>query len=242
MTSTLFISDLHLHHSRPAATDRFLRFLEVEAKSVAALFILGDLFESWIGDDDPDPHHRQVADALRAYTASGCRCAVMRGNRDFLIGRRFGEETGIQLLDDIVVERLHEQPVMMMHGDQLCTDDQRYQAFRRRVRNRTLQRLFLSMPLALRRSVELRMRSRSQSVTAAAPEYIMDVNAEAVADVMRRQNVRTLIHGHTHRPGIHQFELNGAPATRIVLGDWYAQGSVLAWSPSGYELLTLPFH
>lgn len=241
MTGTLFISDLHLHASRPEVTDFFLRFLAGTAREASALYILGDLFEVWIGDDDDEPHHREVIAALRAFTASGPPCFFVRGNRDFLIGRRFGAETGIRLLEEPTVALIESQRVLLMHGDLLCTDDHSYQTFRRRVRNPQLQAAFLALPLTVRRWVATKARRRSQTLSACKPDYITDVNAQAVAAAMREHDVRCLLHGHTHRPAVHRFDLDGAVATRIVLGDWYHHASMLRWSVSGPELLDLPF-
>ncbi len=240
MTGTIFISDLHLHASRPDITRTFLRFLAQEARESRALYILGDLFEAWIGDDDTDPHHREIISALRAFTASGVPCFFARGNRDFLVGRRFSAETGVHLLADETIVEIEGQRVLLMHGDVLCSDDVEYQNFRRRVRIARLQAAFLALPLGLRRWVATQVRRRSQARTSGKPEYITDVNASAVAATLRQHGVRHLLHGHTHRPAIHRFLLDGATATRIVLGAWYEQGSMLRWTAAGPELRSLP--
>jgi UDP-2,3-diacylglucosamine hydrolase len=239
--SNLFISDLHLDASRPHVTRFFLKFLERDARDANALYILGDLFEAWIGDDDNDAHHRAVMSALRSFTSSERPCLLLRGNRDFLIGADFCAETGVQLLAEPTVTNIAGERVLLMHGDTLCTDDHDYQAFRRRVRNPRLQALFLALPLSIRRLIAAQARHRSQTTSSGKPAFIMDVNQQAVAAALRENGVRCLLHGHTHRPGIHHFDLDGAQATRIVLGDWYHQGSVLRWSTSGHELLTLSF-
>jgi UDP-2,3-diacylglucosamine hydrolase len=241
VTASLFISDLHLDSSRPRATAAFLRFLSHEARAVTRLHILGDLFEFWIGDDDDDPHSCAVIDALRAYTAAGHECLVMRGNRDFLLGRRFEERSGACLLPDPTVEHLFGARVIVMHGDLLCTDDHAYQRYRRRVNDPLLQRLFLALPRSWRRAAGVVGRRRSRERTAMRPAAIMDVNPGAVAAAFAAHDARILVHGHTHRPGIHQLEVNGMPRTRVVLGDWYEQGSVLAWSAAGFELRSLAF-
>ncbi len=241
MTESLFISDLHLDPMRPRATAAFLRFLKSDAQRARRLHILGDLFEFWIGDDDDDPHSCAVLGALRDYTTAGHECCVMRGNRDFLLGTGFEGRTGARLLGDPAVEDLFGERVLVMHGDLLCTDDHAYQQYRRRVNNPWLQRLFLSLPRAWRRAAGAEGRRRSRSHTATRPKEIMDVNPGAVVAAFSAHGVRTLLHGHTHRPGIHRLEVNGVACRRIVLGDWYEQGSALAWSAAGFELRSLPF-
>lgn len=241
MNDALFVSDLHLDAARPRATAAFLHLLENEARSASRLFILGDLFEFWIGDDDDDPLAHAVIAALADYTASGHACLVMRGNRDFLLGDRFAAMTGARLLDDPVVEDICGQRVLLTHGDRLCTDDVAYQRHRRRINNRLLRRLFLGLPRTWRRAVGAEGRRRSRKHTTRAAKEIMDVNQEAVRTEMARHGVRLMVHGHTHRPAVHHFELDDARATRIVLGDWYLRCSVLSWSAAGYELKDLPF-
>ena len=238
--TTLFISDLHLDPQSPEIARQFLAFLAGEARSADALYILGDLFEVWLGDDDPEPSAREVVRALRRLTDSGVPCFVMHGNRDFLIGRRFCEETGATLLDDGTVVDVHGERVLLMHGDVLCTDDTSYQRLRRIVRNPVVQWTFRRLSLARRSALAERMREGSRMhVGTTAPE-IMDVNALAVADAFRASGVRTLVHGHTHRPKVHELAVDGTAVRRVVLGDWHAQGSVLAWSDGGFELRSLP--
>ncbi len=239
--TTLFISDLHLHPSRPAVTDCFIRFLEDSAATTNALYILGDLFEVWIGDDDPDPHHRRVIAALQAFSTAGPECFFARGNRDVIIGRRFCSETRFQLLDETTVIDLYGTPVLVSHGDELCTDDLAYQRFRRQARNPTWRAMFLALPLPVRRFLARHLRRRSQADTALKPEDITDVSAQSVEDAFVEHRVTTMIHGHTHRPGVHEVEVFRKPRHRIVLGDWYQQGSVLRWDESGYRLETVPF-
>jgi UDP-2,3-diacylglucosamine hydrolase len=237
---TLFVSDLHLDPAEPAIARQFLAFLAGEARRADALYILGDLFEAWLGDDDPDPAAREVVAALRALTDSGVPCYVMHGNRDFLIGPRFCRETGAVLLEDRTVVDLYGQRVLLMHGDALCTDDTDYQRLRRILRNRGVLWTLRHLSLAMRRKLAHRLRAGSRAhIGATAPE-IMDVNADAVASAFRNAGVRSLIHGHTHRPAVHSLEVDRHPAKRIVLGDWYAQGSVLAWSPEGFALKSMP--
>jgi len=231
----LFISDLHLQGARPDITERFFRFLETDAAQAEALYILGDLFEAWIGDDDPDEHNREVQAAMRRLTDAGVAGYFMHGNRDFLIGDAFAERTGFTLLDDPVVHDLYGTPVLLSHGDAYCTDDVEYQAFRRQSRNPAWQQQVLAMSIEQRRALAGQAREESRAAMVDKAEDIMDVNAEAVADALRESGVTTLVHGHTHRPAVHEIELNGAPATRIVLGDWYEQGTVLRWTPEGYD-------
>ncbi len=237
---TLFVSDLHLDADRPEIGQQFHELLAGEARSADALYILGDLFEAWLGDDDPDPAARTTVRALRALVDSGVPCFLMHGNRDFLIGARFCRATAATLLTDGTVIELYGERVLLMHGDALCTDDVSYQRLRRIVRNPLVRGIFRVMTLNQRRTLAGRLRAGSREhVGMTAPE-IMDVNATAVVQAFRAAGVRTLIHGHTHRPAVHALEIDGAPARRIVLGDWYAQGSVLEASPHGFELRVLP--
>lgn len=242
--STLFVSDLHLDAARPACTELFLRFLREEAVAAEALYILGDLFEAWVGDDADEALADAVRGALRALTAAGVPVSLMRGNRDFLLGPRFASDTGVRLLADPAVVWLHGQPTLLMHGDLLCTDDLAYQAFRRQVRDPDWQAQFLAQPLAARRAFAAQARAASQQHQAGlaqALETITDVNAETVASTMRQYGIFRLIHGHTHRPAIHSLDVDGRSAQRIVLGDWYDQGSCLRLHGDGnFELLELP--
>jgi len=237
---TLFVSDLHLDAASPEIARQFHAFLAGEARSAAALYILGDLFEAWLGDDDPDPAARSTVAALRALVDAGVPCFVMHGNRDFLIGERFCRETGATLLEDGTVVEVNGERVLLMHGDALCTDDASYQRLRRIVRNPVARWIFRHMTLEQRRALARKMRAGSRAhVGMTAPE-IMDVNAAAVAQAFRAAGVRTLIHGHTHRPAVHELEVDGAPSRRIVLGDWYSQGSVVEWSRDSFCLRELP--
>jgi len=237
---TLFVSDVHLDAASPEIARQFHAFLAGEARSAAALYILGDLFEAWIGDDDPDPAARSTVAALRALVDAGVPCFVMHGNRDFLIGERFCRETGATLLEDGAVVEVNGERVLLMHGDALCTDDVSYQRLRRIVRNPIVRWVLRRMTLEQRRALARKMRTGSREhVGTTAPE-IMDVNAAAVAQALRAAGVRTLVHGHTHRPAVHELEIDGMPSRRIVLGDWYAQGSVLEWSRDSFSLRALP--
>ena len=240
--TTLFISDLHLDGTRPDISAQFLDFLEREARSAKALYILGDLFEAWIGDDDPDPDKRRVIAGLRAVTNAGVPTFLIHGNRDFLIGKRFCRETGIELLADGTVVDLYGRPVLLMHGDLLCIDDHAYQRLRRIVRNPVVQLVMRRLTLRQRQRLAERMRAGSKehiaSMDIAAPE-IMDVNQDEVRRTFARYGVDCIIHGHTHRPAVHELEIDGHKAIRIVLGDWYEQGSVLRWNQQGFELASL---
>jgi UDP-2,3-diacylglucosamine hydrolase len=238
--ATLFISDLHLHDGQPEITAQFVAFLRGEARQAEHLYILGDLFEFWIGDDDPDPIYGQVQDELRALTLAGVPCSVMHGNRDFLLGRQFCARTGCRLLRDGAIISLYDQRVLLTHGDVLCTDDRSYQRLRRIVRNPLVQWLFIHLPLARRERIAIRVRVGSQMHTKQAAATIMDVNPDAVISAFARNQVLLMVHGHTHRPAIHQHSSGAITGTRIVLGDWHAQGSVLRWSQAGYELASLP--
>jgi UDP-2,3-diacylglucosamine hydrolase len=235
---TLFISDLHLDGSRPKITEQFLKLLKTEARSASAVYILGDFFEAWIGDDDDDPHHATVMDALREFTqTSGVPVYLMHGNRDFLIGKRFARRTGVQLLDDPTVIDLNGSPTLLAHGDALCTDDVQYQKARVTIRSPLVKGIFLAMPLFMRRAYAAKLRRDSRAHTAGKADYIMDVNQGAVEDAMQKHGVTRMIHGHTHRPAIHRFKsADGRQMERIVLGDWYDQASELRWDESGGTL------
>lgn len=239
--TALFVSDLHLDPSRPAATDCFVRFLAGRAREASDLYVLGDLFEAWTGDDAAGEHDRMVLDAMANYAAGGGHGHVMRGNRDFLLGAEFTARTGFGLLPDETVVDLAGARALLMHGDSLCTDDRAYQRYRGMVRRPGIQSLYLALPAAMRTGIAGFARRRSSAANAGKPAAIMDVNPEAVAAALRRHHVPILIHGHTHRPAMHDFLLDGAPARRIVLGDWHARGSVLAWTAAGPELGTLEF-
>jgi len=236
----LFISDLHIDEDRPQITAQFKEFLGNEARSADALYILGDLFESWIGDDAPDADQRAAIDAIRALTDEGVPCFVMHGNRDFLLGARFCEASGARLLPDPLIVTLYGEPVLVMHGDALCTDDRAYQRLRATVRDADWQRRFLALSVRQRRALAGAARTGSQAHTAAVEYAITDVNADSVALALRNSGTQTLLHGHTHRPAIHPLTVDGRACTRIVLGDWYTQGSVLRWDASGPELKSLP--
>lgn len=235
--STLFIADLHLDDSRPKITSLFEQYLAGdEVRRADALYILGDLVEAWIGDDDDAELPQRIASATRSVRDAGVPVYFMVGNRDFLLGETFAKRAGLTLLDDGVVHDLYGTPTLLMHGDVLCTDDVAYQAVRRSVRTPEWKAQVLAMSLDARRAFAARAREDSRAHTGNTLETIMDVNAEAVAEAMRKVGARHLIHGHTHRPAVHHFDLDGHTAERIVLGDWYEQGSVLRVTPEDREL------
>nr|WP_205246287.1 UDP-2,3-diacylglucosamine diphosphatase [Enterobacter sp. Acro-832] len=241
MVATLFIADLHLQTEEPAITAGFLRFLRGEAKSADALYILGDLFEAWIGDDDPNPLHREMAAAIHALVDSGVPCYFIHGNRDFLIGKRYARESGMTLLPEEQVLDLYGRKVLIMHGDTLCTDDTGYLAFRAKVHTPWIQKVFLALPLFIRNRIAARMRAGSKAANSSKSMTIMDVNPQAVVRVMEKHDVQWLIHGHTHRPDVHFLIANGEPAHRVVLGAWHTEGSMVKVTPEGVELIAFPF-
>jgi UDP-2,3-diacylglucosamine hydrolase len=238
--SILFISDLHLDAAWPRVSDQFFDFLEQRASKASDLYILGDLFETWIGDDDDDPHKLEIVRAIRAVSDSGVNCFFMHGNRDFVIGEDFARRAGVTLLGDTCLLGLGNERIALLHGDTLCTDDAEYQAVRAMVRNPAWQQGMLARSLEERRAFADQARDASRNSMGDKPEQIMDVNQQTVEQTMLELGVSTLIHGHTHRPGIHRFELGGNKVRRIVLGDWYEQGSVLSWDGKGFDLESLP--
>jgi UDP-2,3-diacylglucosamine hydrolase len=235
VSETLFVSDVHLSNEHPAQVRLFERLL-LDARSADALYILGDLFEYWVGDDDPAEGLTGVIAGLGELSRQGVPVYFIHGNRDFLIGRGFSKRTGVELLPEAVVVDLYGTPTLLMHGDTLCTDDRAYLAFRKKARNPIYQRLFLWKSLAKRRAIAQGLRAKSEQEVKAKTAEIMDVNVYAVSDAMRKYKVRRLIHGHTHRRAIHNFDLSGDKAQRVVLGDWYETGSVLRVSPTGITL------
>ena len=235
----LFVSDLHLDAGSPAANRQFLQFLQHQATGATALYILGDLFEAWIGDDDPDPAAAEVCTGLKALTDAGVACFALHGNRDFLLGADFSLRTGVRLLPDPVVADLGDEQVLLTHGDALCVDDHAYQELRSTVRGGDWQRRFLALPRQTRAQLAGAARRGSRAHTARTIPYVMDVNPVAVEAAYRATCVRRIIHGHTHRPGTHDGTLDGEPVQRIVLGAWYEQGSYLVRDSGRYELRTL---
>jgi UDP-2,3-diacylglucosamine hydrolase len=236
----LFVSDLHLDEDSPQAVAQFKDFLRGEARSALALYILGDLFETWVGDDDDEPVRESICAALREFTGQ-VPCYALRGNRDFLLGEGFEQRSGCRLLPDPVRLEWGQRRLLVSHGDLLCTADTRYQIFREFTRSPAVQRDFLQLPLAARRALARRARADSRDHTRGAPENIMDVNAETVRTLLTIGAADTLVHGHTHRPAVHALQIAGRDHTRIVLGDWYESGSCLALYGDGrYETLPLP--
>jgi UDP-2,3-diacylglucosamine hydrolase len=237
--TVLVVSDLHLDSARPESARQFDQFLEDSARRARALYVLGDLFEAWIGDDDPDPHKRAVVASLRRLTSAGVALYFMHGNRDFLLGRRFAAETGGSLLTDPTLVEWHGRRALLSHGDALCTDDEPYQRLRALVREPIWQAQFLALSVAQRQALAEDARAGSRVHTAGQLPMLMDVNAEAVASVFRAAGVDTLVHGHTHRPGVYAHAVDGRACTRFVTGDWYTQGSLLRWDATGLRLETL---
>ena len=230
--ATLFISDLHLDDSRPEVTALFGRFVDDEARRADALYILGDLFEAWVGDDDASAAGDVVATKLRALSDAGVPVFFMHGNRDFLVGAGYADRAGMTLLPDPAVILVEGRPVLLMHGDTLCTDDVAYQAFRAQSRDPKWQAHFLAQPLAARQAFADQARAASKAhqaglQAAGAMDAITDVAPPTVEATFRRFGIDTLVHGHTHRPAVHPLDIDGRPCRRIVLGDWYEQGSVL---------------
>ena len=234
----LFVSDLHLDAQSAAANERFLTFLREEAAQARVLYILGDLFEAWIGDDDPDRVKGHICEGLRRLTDGGTPCFVLHGNRDFLLGEQFAARTGCRLLPDPVIATFDEEPVLLTHGDALCVDDHPYQELRTTVRSPTWQQRYLKLPLPTRELLANQVRRGSQAHTSRTIPYVMDVNEAAVSAVWRT-GVDRIIHGHTHRPGIHPAIFEGRAVERIVLGAWYEQGSYLLRDSGRYELREL---
>jgi len=236
----LFVSDVHLGEDSAPAIGQFLEFLSARAAHAEALYILGDLFESWVGDDDRSEAALTVCAALEDLTAHGVPCFVLHGNRDFLLGSGFCERTGCRLLTDPVIADLDGERVLITHGDALCTDDHAYQELRSIVRRSDVQQRFLALPLSSREMLANEVRAGSRRHISRTVPTIMDVNPEAVARAFRAAGVRRMIHGHTHRPGVHDLTVDGASAQRIVLGAWYEQGSYLSRERGSYELRALP--
>ena len=234
----LLISDLHLHEERPDITGAFLAFLQQHAKHAQALYILGDFFEVWIGDDAISPFQRSIAQALSEVAATGTQIYLMHGNRDFLVGDDFCELADCELLKDPSVVQLAGEPVLLMHGDSLCTSDRSYIRMRRVLRNPLILFILRNLPLSTRQRLAGDLRAKSKSSTRMKASDITDVNPEEVTRVMAQHKVRTLIHGHTHRPAVH--DLN-QQKQRIVLGDWDTQGWYIEASASQLKLLPLPF-
>lgn len=238
--TTLFISDLHLDADRQDIGAQFVAFLEGEATEAEALYILGDLFESWVGDDDPNEHYAEMKTTIRVLAGHGVPVYFMHGNRDFMIGERFAEESGVTILPDPHRIDLYGTAVLLSHGDALCIDDVEYQQVRAMTRDPEWQTMMLAKPLVERLAFAADARAQSQQRNALLADEIMDVNQGAVEQTIVEHGVQVLLHGHTHRPAIHTLCVGEQQAARIVLGDWYEQGSVLRWDADGYSLDVMP--
>lgn len=237
----LLISDLHLQEERPDITRAFLDLLEGRARQAQALYILGDFFEAWIGDDAITPYQASICQALRALSDSGTQIFLMHGNRDFLIGQAFCKAAGCTLLNDPCVVEMGGEPVLLMHGDSLCTRDLAYMKLRRYLRNPLSLWVLRHLPLSTRQKLARKLRSESRTQTRMKANDIVDVTPEEVPRVMQQHGVRTLVHGHTHRPAIHKLALGNTPARRIVLGDWDRQGWALQVDEQGFQLAPFAF-
>ena len=237
--ATFFISDLHLDDRRPETTALLLRFLQEEAANADALYILGDLFEFWLGDDVPSQCSIAVATALSSLANKGIPCYFMHGNRDFLLQEDYAKLSGLTLLPEEYVADIYAEQVLLMHGDTLCTDDIPYQKIRMLVRSPDWQQDILAKTPQERLQIALEARDASAEHKDDAEMDIMDVNPGEVIAAFERHGVHRMIHGHTHRPATHDLEVNGQAAQRIVLGDWYTQGSFLRVQPGSYELLPI---
>ncbi|MBT8047495.1 MAG: UDP-2,3-diacylglucosamine diphosphatase [Xanthomonadales bacterium] len=239
MQFTLFFSDLHLEDGAPRRTQWLLDLLAGPARDAETVYILGDLFEFWIGDDALSETARQVATATVALRNHGVRCYFMHGNRDFLLGRQYASEAGLEILPESCVVDLYGTPTLLLHGDTLCTDDVEYQAFRQQSRNPAWQEAMLSLPVDERLQLARSARAASEKHTSSTSMEIMDVNTGAVLDAFRENEVRRMIHGHTHRPARHSVNLDGDQAERFVLADWYTSASYLKVSARGIKSITL---
>jgi len=233
----LFLSDLHLSLDKPEITRRFLNFLDTRAKQAQAVYILGDLFDTWVGDDDFMPPNNKIRRQLKQLTDAGVAVFLQQGNRDFLLGERFAQDTGVILLDDYAVIDLFSTPTLLTHGDLLCTDDVPYQAFRVKSHTPEWQHNVLSKPLLLRLLAARWYRLRSYFHKRKKSNDIMDVNQDTVISVMQKYSTLRLIHGHTHRPNLHQFHINGQAAQRFVLAAWSKNsGEILCWNKQGHQV------
>ena len=240
MAFTYFISDLHLGEDFPEITACFETFMREQAPQAEALYVLGDLFELWLGDDNVTPFNTHIA-AIFKHLAQTTPVYFIHGNRDFAIGQTYADKAGLTLLDEQTVIDLYGVPTLLLHGDEMCTRDIEYMKFRARARTKWWQGIMGSIPLPLRKYLANRGRKKSKNNKMRLAENIMDVTPEAVVETLEKHQVQVMIHGHTHRPDMHQLEANGQPAKRIVLGDWYQQGSVLVASKEGLKLQSLAF-
>ncbi len=238
--ATLFASDLHLDSEAPWAIDAFLAFLAGPARGAEALYLLGDLFEVWVGDDDDSPDHVRICAGLKALADSGVAVYVIHGNRDFLLGEDFARRTGVKLLPDPVLVELYGVPTLLSHGDVFCTEDPSYQQLRSIVRRPRFQQGFLALTLQARRTLASAARAGSKAHTERTIPTIMDVNPEAVTLAFRATGARRLIHGHTHRPAVHPGVVDGVNTERVVLAPWYEAASCVALDAGGVREVPLP--
>ena len=238
---TYFIADLHLAQNRPDITACFLSFLQNDAPKAEVLYILGDLFEYWVGDDDDSSFILEISQAIKHLSTLGCKIYFIHGNRDFLLGKRFAKQSGMELLPEITLIDLYGKSVVIMHGDTLCTRDVGYQKFRKKSRSWWWQAIIKSLPLSVRRKIANNYRDQSASATAMKSQDIMDVTESEVVDCLSQYQSQLMIHGHTHRPDIHDIVVSNQAAQRIVLGDWYEQGAWLKATPDSIELMNSPF-
>ena len=237
----LLISDLHLEEQRPDITRAFLALLDGRARAAESLYILGDFFEAWIGDDAMSPFQLSICKALRALSNGGTQVFLMHGNRDFMVGKAFCKAAGCTLLKDPSVVQLNGEPVLLMHGDSLCTRDEAYMRMRRYLRNPLTLWVLRHLPLGTRHKLARKLRNESRAQTRMKANDIVDVTAEEIPRIMAQYGVRTLIHGHTHRPAIHKLLVGNDAAKRIVLGDWDRQGWALQVDEQGFQLAAFDF-
>jgi UDP-2,3-diacylglucosamine hydrolase len=236
--SVLFASDVHLSAQRPAQVRRFLAFLDGPCRRASALYLLGDVFDEWLGDDDARAPHDEVVRALASLRDAGIRVGFSHGNHDFLVGTHFAERTGCELLAQPARIEIADTPVLLLHGDQLCTRDHDYQSWRRTFTDPLWQQGVLALPFDERERRAAALRQQSRASTRLKPDDIMDVSEDAVVAMLREHRALHMVHGHTHRPCLHRFEVDGAPAMRAVLGDWYEDDLVLAWDARGPRLVS----
>lgn len=237
MKKTLFISDLHLHESRPLITRAFFRFLQMHTLNTQALYILGDFFDAWIGDDDDQPLITEVAQALAQTAASGTKIFLMHGNRDFLIGEKFAKACNASLITDNTIIDLYGTPTLLLHGDSLCTADKDYMQFRAMVRNSKWQNEFLEQPLAIRRAIAHDLRTKSKAMNSLKADDILDVTASDVEASFLQYQTPLMIHGHTHRPARHHYQIDQQDFERIVLGDWHDKLWYISADQNGIDLI-----
>ena len=237
--TTIFISDIHISDDYPEIYQQFLDFIKNLDHNTNALYILGDLFEYWIGDDDPNPIFKKIQTELKDLSKINVSVFFMHGNRDFLVGDEFAEKSHIKILSDPSIIELYGEQILISHGDMCCVDDEEYQLFRKQTRDPRWQKMILGKPLEYRRNFAQIAREKSLEHTQLENEEIMDVNEDEVKKILDKFNLSTIIHGHTHRPFIHNTISNEVNYRRIVLGDWYEQGSILEWSESGPKLIKL---